>query len=218
MAVAQIRAVTPLNPAQYIAAGAIFSWTPEVTLSDNAGSTIGTPVQWLNSSGPVTLAPSFSITDNQSSASTTALTGPLADSATAAISACAWTSICASFTAVGVGPEQWQLQVVSAGQSLSAADTFSPVVLQVTDSALHPVAAANVEIHQTLSPWGQPCSDRGRCPIAPVDGASSSTLTSDANGIITFTPLEASGSPEITNVAAATGTQGFVSFTLQKHP
>lgn len=218
-AIARIQTITAVNPMQYIAAGATFSWTPEVLLADNAASTVGLPVQWQSNTDLISLTPNVSTTDAQSSANTTAVTGPLSGGAVATATACAWASICTVFTAIGVDPSQWQLQIVSGGsQSLTAADSFAPVVLQVTDSASHPIAGAVVQINQTLEPWGSPCPDRGRCPIAPVYESSSSTLTSDSNGLISIIPLEIAGSSEVTNIAAATGTQGFVSFTVQKQP
>ncbi|HEY6377223.1 MAG TPA: hypothetical protein VIX90_17010, partial [Edaphobacter sp.] len=95
---------------------------------------------------------------------------------------------------------------------------FSPVVLQVTDPAAHPIAGATVEIHQTLTAWQPPCSDSGRCPIAPVYSSVTTTAISDTNGMLTITPLALPGVATTTNIAAAAGTQGFISLTLQKQP
>ena len=38
------------------------------------------------------------------------------------------------------------------------------------------------------------------------------------DGTVTITPLELPAQPEVTNLAASTGTQGFLSLTLQKQP
>ncbi len=210
--------ITALNPAQYIAAGVTFSWTPEVSLTDNGGSTAGVAVVWQSGSSHVFLSPLLSITDGQSVASTTALSGALDAGEVATATACAWTSVCATFSAIGVSPDEWQLQIADgAGQSLTAADSFAPVALRVVDSASHPVAGAIVHIDQTLEPWGAPCPDHGRCPIAPIYRSSGSTIISDADGLVRLAPLETS-SDEVTKIAAATGIQGFVSLSLQKHP
>ncbi len=217
-ALARQQSITALNPVEYIAAGAEVSWTPVVTLADNAAPTDGLTVQWQGAAGAV-VNPAITMSDTASSSQTTVLAGPLASGITATIGACAWTSICTAFSVVGVDPSQWQLQIVSGGtQSLRSADTFGPVVLRVTDAASHPVAGAVVQIEQTLEPWGPPCPDHGRCPVAPVYGSLASTLTSDMNGLVTVTPLEAQGQAEVTNIAVATGTEGFVSFTVQKEP
>jgi hypothetical protein len=44
------------------------------------------------------------------------------------------------------------------------------------------------------------------------------SLISDANGLLTITPQQLVGVAETTNLAAATGTQGFLSLTLEKQP
>jgi hypothetical protein len=44
------------------------------------------------------------------------------------------------------------------------------------------------------------------------------SITSDANGKITVTPQQVAGVAGVTNIAAATGTQGFVSLALQEQP
>jgi hypothetical protein len=90
--------------------------------------------------------------------------------------------------------------------------------MQVTDAAAHPVAGAVVQIHQTVDAWQMDCPDRGRCPIAPVYTSSASSAISDADGLVTIIPAQVPGVAEITNIAAATGTQGFVSLAVQKQP
>jgi hypothetical protein len=75
-----------------------------------------------------------------------------------------------------------------------------------------------VQVHQTVDAWQMACPDRGRCPVAPVYNSSASSATSDADGLITVTPVQIPGVAEITNIAAAAGTQGFLSFAVQKQP
>jgi hypothetical protein len=43
-------------------------------------------------------------------------------------------------------------------------------------------------------------------------------LISDASGLLTITPQQLTGVAETTNLAVATGTQGFLSLTLEKQP
>jgi hypothetical protein len=51
-----------------------------------------------------------------------------------------------------------------------------------------------------------------------VLASSQSTATSDAFGIVTVTSLQLPDMAGTTNLAAVTGTQGFLSLALQKHP
>jgi hypothetical protein len=217
--VTRIRTLTPVKPVQYLAAGATVLWTPQAALADNSAPTVSVPVNWQVTSGLMLLSPTTSITNLQGIAETRATTGPLQPGAQATASACAWITTCATFTAQGVDPSQWQLTLLSgAGQSIPATGAFAPVVLRVTDSAGHPLAGATVEIHQTIEAWQPPCPDRGRCPVPPIYNASTSTITSDAEGLVTLTPLQTTNIPEVTNIAATTGTQGFLSLSLQKQP
>jgi hypothetical protein len=215
-ALPRIQTLTALNPQIYLAQKAILTWTPQVSLADNAASTLGVPIQWTALSGPIAFNPTRSFADAQSIAQTTATAGPLHGSAQA--TACAWTSVCAAFAVNGVDDAALHLSIASGvPQSIDAAATFAPIVLLITDASLHPVSGASVTIRQILQPWSAPCPQQGRCPIAPTYESSTTTLISGLDGTITFAPLEAPGSPEITRIAASTGTQGFLSFSLQKH-
>lgn len=217
-AIERIQTITTVNPTQYIAAGAVFRWTPEVVLADNGASTIDIPVQWQSLSSRMSLNSPTSFTNLQSLARNAILSGPLESGDHAQVTACAWNSVCTTFSAVGVSPAEWQLQFVSgSGQSITTTDHFDPVMLRVVDSQSHPIGGAEVQVNQTLEPWSVPCPAQGRCPIAPVYQRSTSTVVSDANGLITITPIESSQA-EVTSVAGATGTQGFLSFTLVKQP
>jgi hypothetical protein len=218
-AAARVQTVTAVQATEYIAAGATVAWTPQVSVSDNFASTTGVPVGWLSTSGQVSVTPASSQVNSQGIAQTLATAGPLAAGAQAMLSGCAWTNICASFTTVGVDLADLRVIAASgANQIVSANGTITPVVLQVTDTASHPVAGAVVQIFQTVDAWQPACPDRGRCPIAPVLASAQSSAVSDANGLLTIVPQQISGVGETTNLAAATGTQGFISLTLQKQP
>ena len=215
----QLRAVTPQNSTLYIAAGAVVAWTLQVNLADNLATIPGTTVNWQAISGRIAVSPSTSAADAQGNAQALATVGPLTAGAQATISACAWSAVCATFTAHGVDAADLRIAVVSgAGQSVPPNRTLAPIVLRVIDTANHPVAGAAVAIHQTVDAQQMPCPDRGRCPIPPTVGASVSTLTSDADGLVTVTPMQIPGVAETTNIAAATGTQGFLSLAIQKQP
>ncbi len=218
-AVTQVRTASAVEPVEYIAAGASFAWTPQLSVTDNTASTGGVLVDWQTIFGPVVASPGQSQVDGAGTAQTLATVGPLAPGAQALLSACAWTSVCATFTMQGVDPGDLRLVAVSgAGQIVSASGALDPVVLLVTDTASHPVAGASVQVFQTMDAWQQSCPDRGRCPIPPVLASTQYSLISDANGLLTITPQQVPGLAETTNLAAATGTQGFLSLTLEKQP
>jgi hypothetical protein len=54
--------------------------------------------------------------------------------------------------------------------------------------------------------------------VAPVLGSADAAAVSDANGLVTVTPMQLAGVAEVTNVAVAAGTQGFVSLSLLQGP
>ncbi|MBB5342372.1 IPT/TIG domain-containing protein [Tunturibacter empetritectus] len=218
-AAARVRTVTAVQAMEYIAAGATFAWTPQVSVSDNFVSTAGVAVGWQTTSGAVSVAPSSSAVNSQGIAQTVATAGPLAEGAEATLSGCAWTNVCALFTTEGVDLADLRVIAVSGvNQIVSANGTIAQVVLQVTDTASHPVGGAVVQIFETVNAWQPACPSRGRCPVAPVLASSQSSAVSDANGLLTIVPQQIPGIAETTNLAAATGTQGFLSLALQKQP
>jgi hypothetical protein len=127
--------------------------------------------------------------------------------------------VCAGFAAVGVDPAALRLVVVSgAGQNVASGAVFAPVVLMVTDAGGDPVAGAQVEVHQAVEAAEIPCPGRGRCPAAPVLATASTAAVSDANGLVSLTPMQLAGVGEVTEVAAAAGTQAFVSLAAAQQP
>jgi hypothetical protein len=218
-AITLVRTLTPAQSLLYVVEGATFVWELQVAAADNSASSTGVLVQWQDVSGPGVLSPSESVVDGGGIAQSLATVGPLAAGGQAVLSACAWTTMCASFTAQGVAAADLRLQIVSgANQTVSVNSTLAPVVLMVTDAASHPVAGAVVQLYQTVSAWEPACPDRGRCPIAPMYASSTGSATSDMNGLITLTPQQIAGVGGVTNVVAVTGTQGFVSMTLEEQP
>lgn len=215
----RIQTVTALNPEIFLAQKAVLTWTPQVSLSDNGATTTGVAVQWSSPSGSVTFNPTQSLANQQSIAQTTATAGPFAGSSQTTASACAWSTICGTFTINSISDGALRLSIVSgAAQSISPSATFAPVILQVSDPDGHPVAGASVTIYQTVEPWLPLCPPRGRCPIAPIYQSSSTTLISGLDGTIQVSPLEVPGTPERTHLAAATGASGFLTLNLRKHP
>jgi hypothetical protein len=101
---------------------------------------------------------------------------------------------------------------------VAVAGTFAPVVVIVTDISGDPVAGAPVAVYQTVNPAAIPCPVRGRCPALPLLASSVVAAVSDANGLVNVAPMQLAGMAESTNVAVATGTQGFASLSLQQGP
>lgn len=194
-ATTRIRTLTAINSVQYLAPGSIVVWAPQVSLSDNSGPTAGVDVQWQATSGAIFVASGHSQANASGIAQTSATTGPLAPATQATVSACAWTTVCATLTARAVRLDDLRIVLVSgAGQSVNASSNLSPVILQVTDTAANPVAGAVVQIYQTIDAWQPPC-DKGRCPIVPTYGSSTSSVTSNVDGLITIPPMQLAGTP-----------------------
>jgi len=215
----EVRTVTAYGPVEYIAAGAVVTWMPEVNLTDSLASTTGVAVSWMPVAGPIAVSPGQSAANGLGAAQTAATAGPLSAGTQAVARACAWVTVCTTFAAQAVDAADLRLVIVSgAGQSVAANSTLSSIVLQVVDTANDPVAGATVDVHQTINAWQAPCPARGRCPVPPVYGSSELSMVSDASGLITVTPIQTAGAAEITNMVAATGTQGFISLAIQKHP
>jgi hypothetical protein len=218
-AIAQVRTAIAVQAVEYVAAGATVAWTPQLSVADNTASTTGVLVNWQTVSGPIAASAGQSQVNGGGVAQILAMAGPLAPGAQALLSGCAWTNVCATFTAQGVDPADLRVVAVSgAGQIVPANSTYTPVVLLVTDAFFHPVAGAAVQVYETVDAWQLPCPDRGRCPIPPVLASTQVSLVSDANGLLTVTPEQLPGLAETTNFAAATGTQGFLSLTFEKQP
>jgi hypothetical protein len=199
-----VRVVTTNAGARYLAADAAVGWSDLVVATQDGVAVSGVGVSW---SGMVT---SQGLTDSSGTASVSVLTSGLAGGSQAVVTGCAWVTVCASSTAYGIAPPLWTIAVQSA--------TLSSVVLLVTDGAGHPLQGAAVQVYQTVDAWEGVCAARGPCAAAPVLAKGVTTGTSDANGLVVVTPMLVPGVPQVVNLAAATGTQGFVMVALVKGP
>src|ERR1035438_2837181 len=120
-----------------------------MTLVEDGAPAAGVVVTWTGAGG-LAVSPATSVAGAAGVAQGSAVAGPLAAGVQATGQACAWTTVCASFWAVGVDPSAWRLTVVSgAAQAIAISGTFAPVVLLVTDGHGDPVAGAAVAVHQT---------------------------------------------------------------------
>ncbi|HWG16925.1 MAG TPA: IPT/TIG domain-containing protein [Acidobacteriaceae bacterium] len=220
------RSVSALQPAIYVAANSTLQWTPQLAVIQNSVPAANLDVTWTGLAG-FSISPASTTTDSQGIASTAAMLGPLASGAQASAQACAWNAgpdpnlpaLCAAFTAIAVDPSALRIAIVSgANQTVTAPTAFAPVVLRITDTSGHTVAGASVNLYQTVDALEQPCPTRGPCPIPPVLASSTASATSDTNGLVSVTPLQIAANGETTNLAAATGTQGFTALSLTQLP
>ena len=203
-----VRVVAAVSGARYLAAGAAVSWSDSVVATQDGVAAGGVGVSWSGTG--LALGTSQGVTDSTGTASVAVQTTGLVGGSQAVVTGCAWGTVCASSTAYGIAAPLWTVAVQSA--------TLSSVVLLVTDGAGHPLQGAAVQVYQTVSAWEGACAARGRCAAAPVLAKGVAAGNSDANGLMVVTPMVVPGVPQVVNLAAATGTQGFVTVALVKGP
>jgi len=199
-----VRVVTAVSGARYLAAGAVVGWIDGVVATQDGVAAGGVGVSW---SGMVA---ALGVTDASGMASVALQTAGLAGGSQAVETGCVWVTVCASSTAYGIAAPLWRIAVQSA--------TLSGVVLLVTDGVGHPLQGAGVQVYQTVSAWEGACAVGGRCAAAPVLAKGVTVGISDANGLVVVTPMVVPWVPQVVNLAAATGTQGFVMVALVKGP
>ena len=212
-----VRAATIGNAGSYVAAGASGTWTISLSATQDGVAAAGVPVAWTAGSG-VTLSSSGTTTDGTGSSAVTVNAKQLG-AGSVVVTGCAWGTVCSSWTVTAVDPSQWRVAAVNgASQSVSAGTELVPVTLDVTDTAGHALEGAAVWVYQTADAWEGECSVAGRCAASPVLASSQSGAISDSSGSVTVMPLEVPGLPQVVNIAAVTGTQGFVTVSLPVAP
>ena len=211
---------------QYLAAGASGSWALTLTVTQDGSAAVSVPVTWGTPGVGFTLTPPG---ENTTASGTAAVVvqvtgisgGPGGVGGTAnVISGCAWSTVCGTWTVYGVATSQWTVAVASgAGQSVRVSGSvLVPVGFLVTDGAGDPLPGATVNFYQTVYAWEGSCGTTGACASAPVLKTAKSAATSDANGMVTVTPIEVAGVAQVVRIAAATGTKGFATVSLAVTP
>jgi hypothetical protein len=219
----QMKAVTPV---EYVATGSYaaetaVSWQPEVVVLNHEALVSGAGVVWSSISAGVTVAGGASTTNSAGQASGSVLVGAQAANATATVSACLAQSpgTCAQVSILAEDASRAVLVEVSgAGQELAAPGNPSPVVLEVTDALGRPLAGATVNFYETLNAWQPPCSLEGRCPEPQTLAKQGVRVTSDANGMVTLTPLTLAGVASTLVVNATVGEQSSLIFSIVQNP
>jgi hypothetical protein len=212
-----VRSVTIATPAAYVAAGAtaIVPLTLNAIQSGQAAAALA--VTWTAAPG-LTLSSVITSTNAGGLATNTITANALAAGAFTA-QGCAWTTVCATWQLNSVAAPLWTPTIASGvGQSVPYATPLAPVVILVTDGSGHALQAAPVTISQTIAAWEGVCPPQGRCPAAPILASSSTAATTDANGLVTITPLQIAGIPQVVNLAITTGPTGFLTLSLVKTP
>ena len=198
-------------------AGLLPAWTVRLVATEDGTAVGGTPVTWSTVQG-LSLSSGASVTDASGTA-TVSITPQQLSTGTTTVTGCAWGNVCASWTVHAIDSSQWRIAAVSGGgQSVRVGGSLGPVSLLVTDPAGHPLPGANVGIYQTADGWEGVCSAQGRCAASPVLRSLQSAVVADANGLTTVTPLQVPGQPQTVNIAAVTGTEGFISLSLVLTP
>jgi hypothetical protein len=212
-----VRAATMANNAGYVAAGASATWTVVLNATQDGAAVAGAPVVWTAGSG-ISLSGGTGVTDAAGAAEVTVSVSKMS-AGSATVIGCVWGSACATWTVTAVDASQWTITVANgAGQSVNVGTALAPVLLGVTDTAGHPLVGATVSVYQTTDGWEGACPAQGRCASAPVLASNQSTAVSDGNGDVTVVPLVVAGEPQVVNIAAVTGTQGFCSLSLPVMP
>ncbi len=213
-----VRAVSFAETQHYVAAGASVSWSLALEAVQDGGRAGGAPVTWSATAGLAQLQ-ADSATATNGVAVLTVGTAPMLPGATGTVTGCAWITICTTSEVHTVDPSEWALQVpANTVQQVPFSASLSPVTLLVTDAAGHPLQGAPVNVYQRVLAWEGPCTDTVRCPSAPVLKTSQSAGVSDPSGKVTLVPLEIGGIAQVVEIAASTGTYGFVTLTLVKAP
>ncbi len=214
-AVANQYSLSSLSPTAYVAEGASAAVVLNLRAVQNGLAAASQVVQWTGATGlrPFT---SVTTTDADGQSFQTAIAGPLAGGAQAQATACAWSTACTPFIALGISAADLR-PAFTAGSSQTAAP-YAPVTVLVTDLAGHPVAGASIQLYQTVTTYPSSCPSQGRCPAAPVLASLVTVATSGPDGLYTFAPLTVSGAATQTEIAVSTGTNGFATTTLTRQP
>jgi hypothetical protein len=212
------RSLVIQNGPVYVAAGATLSWTLQALAMDQGSGAAGVPVAWTAGQG-LTLGTGANTTTDANGGTAMAVGANQLGAGSPTVTACAWTTVCSSWTVNAVDASRWQVAATTgAGQSVRLGTDFLPVTLQVSDNAGHPLQGAPVTVYQTVDAWEGGCAEAGRCPASPVLATQQTTAITDANGKVTITPLQVAGIPQTVNIVAVTGTTGFVSLSLVRTP
>jgi hypothetical protein len=213
-----VRTVTIPAAPQYLAQGASATWTISLSATQDGAPAANAPVTWATAASGFTLTSPSPTTATDGTSTATVQVNAITGSSTNTIGGCVWT-LCATWTVYGIAPPLWTASIATGGnQTISSTQTLAPVTVLITDGAGHPLPGATVNLYQTSYAWQGPCPTTGPCPSAPVLATAQSAAVSDANGQVQVTPIQVPSTPQVVNIAASTGTQGFATTSLSVTP
>ena len=217
-AVDPVRSISISRTTEFVATGSAVLWTPTVTLLENGVPAPGIPVTWSSQPG-LNLAATTSTTNPSGVASLGIAIGPLATGSTPTGTACAWTTVCATFDAQAVDAPAWRLVTVSGtDQTASPVDTLQPVTIRAVDDAGDWIAGVTIQLNQLVRGWVV-CPPTGRCPPrARALLRRHDTHLRRRDGLAAITPLQVPNTAQTTGIVAAAGPDGYVSVSLSKVP
>ncbi len=212
--------ISAITPNLYLAIGGTSQWNPQGLVLNNGVPAGGQAVNWVPMASGVTPAATSSVSAADGIVTQAITAGPLNEGDVVPVNAClAGGSTCAQFNVVAVHTQTAQLVAESGTiQTIAAAASFSPVVLEVTDAIGHPMAGAAVTFYETLDAWMPRCPAQGACPPAPVLGQANSQVISGPDGTVTLMPLSIADEPSRLFVTAVAGGSATLNFELDKHP
>jgi hypothetical protein len=213
--------IASLTPNLYIAMGAAAQWPVQVMVLNQSGVAMpGQNITWQSASPGLSVATGQNVSAASGMASNQIAAGPFSASTAVSVDAClTGTTSCAAFTVTPVHPQTMALVAWSGTvQYIADSQTFTPVVLHVTDALGHPVAGAVVTFAETLDGWTEPCPAQGVCPPAPILGQQMLQAVSAVDGSITLNPLSPENLPGRLLVTAITGNTATLNFELDAHP
>lgn len=209
-----------LTPARRIVMGSSTVQTLTTRLVNAGNGTPGQTITYTLTSGSGALSSGTAVTDASGFAGVNlSITGI---SSVTVVAACAASLPCVTFSVQPVAASNIQLQKISGdGQMIAVGQTFQPITFRVTDSSTPPNPLNGVTVSVLGSVFANAsadCSLEGECHPAmqhPLAGFSA-TLSSDANGIVTYTPVvqPAWGAVQVGMIATA-GANAAQNLTLQ---
>jgi hypothetical protein len=217
-----------VSPYQYVMQGATLGLPVSAHVVSNGKPVLGVTVNFSLIQGTATFSQNRAVTDQNGYATITASVSQFFSEVQIAGCVAPNDAPCQSWYANLVLPSVAQLQPVSGGtQAILQGQTFSPVLLRVTDSAQppHPVTGVQLAFQATLlRPQSNPVVTGGDGGTsghgeAVVLGVVQATATTDANGLASFLPSVGSltGPIQIAlSAAISNGTQ--MQYTLASVP
>jgi len=212
--------ISAITPNLYLAIGGTVPWNPQGLVLNNGLPVAGEAVNWVPMASGVSAPSAASVSGANGVVTQQVMAGPLNSGDVIPVNAClASGSACAQFNVVAVHTQTAQLVAESGtSQSVAAAQSFAPVVIDITDAIGHPMAGAAVMFYETLDAWTTNCPAHGACPPPPMLEQQSVQAVSAADGTVTLAPLSIAGEASRLFVTVAVGESATLNFELDKHP